>query len=244
MCGRYVLVTPVDEIASCFGAVPAEGLEERFVPRYNVAPTTDVLGVAEHADGSRLVRSYRWGLIPSWATDPSFGSRSFNARAETVATKPSFRAAFAKRRIVVPADGYFEWRKGPAGERQPFYLRRADGRPLALAGLSELWRDPNADADTPLLATCTIVTTAASLELAEIHDRMPVVLETDAIERWLDRTASEPGQLEAMLRPAAPGVLACYPVERRVGDVRNDDARLLEPVVLEAARTEAVLFET
>lgn len=238
MCGRYVLETPPEDIARYFGARISPDIEALRVPSYNVAPTTRVLGVAVDRDGERVLGAYRWGLVPSWAKAPAVGSRTFNARAETVASKPSFRAAFESRRIAVPADGYWEWRKGPGTLRQPFYFHRVDGEPLAFAGLSERWRDtrPGAEPET-WLRTCTIITTAASGELVEIHDRMPVILDRAALEVWLDPTSSDRYELEALLRPAPVASLAYYPVDRRVGDVRENDRGLLEPIVLEEAAT-------
>ncbi|HLI16395.1 MAG TPA: SOS response-associated peptidase [Acidimicrobiales bacterium] len=227
MCGRYVLVTPPPVLASRFGARLAPGVEERFVPSYNVAPTRTVLGVAAGADGERVLDAYRWGLVPSWARDASIGTRLFNARAETLARKPAFRAAFARRRLAVVADGFYEWRREPAGRRQPFFLSRPDGAPLAFAGLWESWRDPGRPDDPGAsVRSCTIVTTAANEDVAPVHDRMPALLEAGALDAWLDPLA-DLEELEALLRSPRGGTLVRRPVDRRVGDVRNDSPALL-----------------
>lgn len=229
-----MIETSAEELAGFFGARLDASAESVRAPSYNVAPTATVLGVAADGDDARVLRSYRWGLVPSWAKDPSAGNRMFNARAETIATKPSFRAAFASRRIVVVADGYWEWRKGPGKLRQPYYLHSADGKPLAFAGLAESWRDSRPDLDDgPSIRSCTIVTTTASDELAAIHDRMPVVLREGALDVWLDPTSRDRETLENLLCPAPAATLHCYPVDRRVGDVRNNDRGLLARIALD-----------
>ncbi len=236
MCCRYVLETPPEELARYFGARISSGLEVLRLPSYNIAPTTQVLGVAADRDGERVLDVYRWGLVPSWAKDPSAGARTFNARAETVASKPSFRSAFRHRRIAVVADGFWEWRRGAGTSRQPFYLHRADGEPLAFAGLYESWHDvrPGAAPET-WLHPCTIITTAASGALVEIHDRMPAILDRSALDVWLDPANDDRDELEALLRPDSAPSLAYYPVARRVGNVRENDRGLLEPVAAEVA---------
>ena len=233
MCGRYVLATPIDELVRFFDAREAPGIDDAYRPSFNIAPTSDVLGLSIARDGERLLDTYRWGLIPPSSKDLSIGSRLFNARAETVATKPSFRSAFKSRRLAVVADGFYEWRKDADNRRQPFYLARSDGNPMAFAGLWEAWRDPaNAGA---WVRTCTIVTTAANGEVTPIHDRMPVVLEPDSLGVWLDGDGAERDELEALLSPAKSGILVVRAVGRRVGNVRNDDPDLLTPVGVESA---------
>jgi len=234
LCGRYVLATPIDELASFFGARQASELGREWVANYNIAPTRTVLGLAPDVDGGRLLGKYRWGLIPSWAKEAAIGSRLFNARAETVAEKASFRGAFRARRLVVLSDGFYEWRQGSGRRRQPFFLHRTDGDPMAFAGLWESWRDPNsADDETAWIRSCTIITTEANPEVAPIHDRMPVVLEPDVLDAWLDPHVSERDELEALLRPAAAGTLAVRAVDARVGDVRNNGPQLIEDVAPE-----------
>ena len=230
MCGRYVLATPIDELARYFEAREAPGVADSYLPSFNVAPTRDVLGLARDRDGDRLIDTYHWGLIPSWAKDPTVGNRLFNARAETLVTKPAFRHAFQSRRLAVLSDGFFEWRKGPGKLRQPFYLVRADGAPIAFAGLWEVWRDPSVGDKGGWLRSCTIVTTDANPDVSPIHDRMPVLLDPDALAAWLDTDANRPDDLVDLLVPSPLGTLVARPVDRRVGNVRNDDPGLLEPV--------------
>ena len=187
------------------------------------------------ADGeARELRVVRWGLVPFWARDKSIGSRMINARAETVDVKPAFRAAFARRRCLLPADGYYEWYK-PGSDakaaKQPYYIHRADGGPLAFAGLYELWRDRAGPDDHPdaWLWTATIITTSAPDELGRIHDRMPMVISPDKWADWLDPGNNATGDLRGLLVPAAAGELASYPVSTAVNSVRNNGPRLIEP---------------
>jgi putative SOS response-associated peptidase YedK len=196
-------------------------------------------GAAPEGGGAaRELRVVRWGLVPSWAKDISIGSRLINARAETVSEKPSFRRAFARRRCLLPADGYYEWQvlagAGPKGKnlKQPYFIHRADGGPLAFAGLYELWRDrqvPDGDPDA-WLWTATIITTSAPDELGEIHDRMPMVISPESWADWLDPGNSEVSDLRALLAPAAARGLATYPVSTAVNSVRNNGPELIEPV--------------
>jgi putative SOS response-associated peptidase YedK len=170
--------------------------------------------------------------VPSWAKDPNMGNRTFNARAETVASKPSFRAAFTARRLAVVADGFYEWKPGPGKVKQPYYFTRADGQPLALAGLWEQWwggpaSEPS-DGGRPALRTCTVITTEAGPDMGDIHHRMPVVLEPEVIEEWLDPANCDKPELEALLVPSPGGTLVHRAVARGVGNVRNDGPELIE----------------
>jgi putative SOS response-associated peptidase YedK len=197
-----------------------------------VAPTAPVLAVrarrpADGGDPERTLTELRWGLIPSWAKDPSAGSRLFNARRESVVNKPSFRDAFKSRRVIVPADGFFEWRKPNSGAKQPHFFTRTDGDPLALAGVAESWSDTRAAGEPPI-RSCSIITTSAGPDMDGIHDRMPVVLDPDTFELWLDPGNEDTNALTALLRPAPAGTIAHRPVGPRVGNVRNDDAQLIE----------------
>lgn len=231
MCGRFVLATPPDRLAEYFAARPAEGVSRDA--SWNVAPSRDVLAVALDRDGQRELATYRWGLVPAYASDPSVGNRLVNARAESLATKPAFRAAFSRRRLLVLADGFYEWRRDDKGGRQPYYFCRRDGSPIAFAGLFELWRPRGGDAATPWLRSCTIVTTDAGPDVAVVHDRMPVVLEPEGQEAWLER--AEPELLSGLLGPSQAGTLQSWAIGRAVGDVRNDRPDLLAPLALEAA---------
>ncbi len=224
MCGRFTQTTDPAEVADAFEADLAD--EARALPpRWNVAPTQDVTVVLPH-EGGRRVESLRWGLVPAWATSPAIGSRLINARAETVATTPAFRVAIRRRRCLIPADGFYEWRR-EGRRRQPFLAQPTGNGPMAFAGLWSLWRDPEAD---EWLRSCAIVTTTPNAVLAGLHDRMPVVLPPDAWAPWLD-TDTEAGEVRAMLRPAPDDALRLVPVSPLVNDVRNEGARLVEPVV-------------
>jgi putative SOS response-associated peptidase YedK len=245
MCGRFVLASRPEALAEHFDAREAPGLLESYQPSFNVAPTMPVLGLAMTGGGERVLDSYRWGLIPAWARDLSIGNRLFNARAESLSTSRAFRDAFLNRRIAVLADGFYEWRPGPGKHRQPLFIHRADGQPLAFAGLRETWRDPSGagagdgdrDGDGGWQRTCTIITTAANEDLAGIHDRMPVILEPGALDLWLDPAGSSQNELSGLLRAGSAGRLIHYPVDRRVGDVRNNGPELIAPLP-EAAEPE------
>lgn len=222
MCGRYSITTPVEAMQRLFR------FEERpnLAPRYNVAPTQDAPVVRRGEAGPQLAM-LRWGLVPFWARDPGGAARLINARGETLAQKPAFRDAFRRRRCVVPADGYYEWQTLPKG-KQPWRIVTADGSPMAFAGLWEKWRNPSAP-DAPPLETFAIATTDASPDLAAIHDRMPVILDSAGWQAWLDPMTA-PATLQDLLRPAATGSLRAYKVGARVGNVRNDDAELIKPL--------------
>lgn len=234
MCGRFALITPPVRLARYFQATLGDSLDPERRPSWNVAPTTQVLGVsAQRSAGSddltRTLTPFRWGLVPSWSKDASSGNRLFNARGETVTTKPSFRAAFKARRIIIPADGFYEWQKLDDGTKEPNYFTRADGEPLAFAGLSEWWRDKNGPDDAEPVVSCTIITTAAGPDMDGIHDRMPVILNPDTFDVWLDPETDDTSELTALLRAAPDGTVVHHPVSSRVGSVRNNDAELIEP---------------
>ncbi len=227
MCGRYVLETDPDEVARFFGARVEPEVAEHFRPSWNIAPTRRAVAVATLGDG-RVVGRYRWGLIPSWAKDPAIGNRLFNARSETAATKPSFRAAFTSRRLVVVANGFYEWHGAPGTTRQPWYLSRADHALLAFAGLFEVWSDPRPGMEP--VRSCTILTTAANSDVAPVHERMPVVLAGAPLKEWLDPGVTDRGHLESLLVPAESGTLVRRPVSRAVGNTRVDSPELLAVV--------------
>lgn len=224
MCGRYTLTSPLEGVRQVFDFVERPNL----APRFNIAPTQEVAAVRLGADGARHFAGLRWGLIPVWAKDAAIASRLINARGETVAEKPSFRAAFAQRRCLILADGFFEW-KTENTAKQPYLITLCDRRPFAFAGLWESWRDPAAG---ETLETCSIVTTEANATLAPIHHRMPVILDPAGFDAWLDcrRPAAE---AEALLRPYQ-GEMTAFRVSPRVNKVANDDATLLDPFEPEA----------
>ena len=230
MCGRFVLASSVDEIARYFAAAFDEGAAESFHASWNIPPTRRIPAITANRDGARHLDFYRWGLVPSWAKGLSFGANTINARAESVAPKPSFRSAFRSRRCVIPADGYFEWKTTPGEVRQPYYFTRSDGAPLAFAGLWESWHSAAEDPDgAHEIVTCAIVTTDASADVTSIHNRMPAILEMDgAMERWLDLDLSDRDELEALLVPAPVGTLARRRVGAAVGSVRNDGPQLID----------------
>ncbi len=257
MCGRYVSATPVEELASYFAAVPDSELGRAALARYNVPPTEAVLGVV--ADGPsrrcrpakaceddsgeelgeggaagqhRHIRAYRWGLVPSWSSDIHSGARAFNARAETVARQPLFRSAFRSRRLIVPATAFYEWRR-EGRSRQPYVFSRADGAPLAFAGLWETWRRTP---DEPWLRTLAVITAAAGPDVSFVHDRQPVVLDPSDVSTWLDPEERDAARLQALLVHSPAGTLASYRVRPLVGSTANDGPQLLEPAAAEQAR--------
>ncbi|MBI5504324.1 MAG: SOS response-associated peptidase [Deltaproteobacteria bacterium] len=221
MCGRFVLTTPAQALAAHFDAWAGELV---LAARYNIAPTQNVVAVRVEQGRRRLVM-LRWGLVPAWAKDPAIGNRMINARAETAAEKPSFRAAFASRRCIVPASGFYEWKREGA-RKQPWYFHARDNAPLAIAALWERWRAP----DGAALESCALLTTTANALASPIHDRMPVLLSPRDYARWLDPTLADTRAIDTMLVPAAEESLAAYPVATAVGDAGHDDPRNIEPV--------------
>lgn len=213
MCGRYFISLQYDELQAAF---PDFAPPSTWQPRYNIAPTQPVPVVAN--DGQQRISLYLWGLMPAWAKDPSIGSRLINARAETLAEKPAFRAAFRRRRCLVLANGFYEWQVVP-GQRtkMPLAIRLRSGEAFAFAGLWELWRPD----DTPLF-TCTIITTEPNALLAPIHNRMPVILPRSAYAAWLDPAEREPRDLQALLAPYPAEEMLAYPVSTLVNNPAND----------------------
>ena len=251
MCGRYASSRKPEDLVEEFEVVDPR-IGKPLAPDHNVAPTKEVYAVMERPPSresdepaQRQLRTLRWGLVPSWAKDPAIGNRMINARMETVADKPSFRRAFAARRCLLPADGYYEWyptqqlTKSGKPAKQPFFIRPKDGGVLAMAGLYEIWRDPTRDDDDPerFRWTCTVLTTQAEDAVGHIHDRMPLMVERDRWGAWLDPTVSSKDDLLGLLVPAAPGQLEAYPVSTRVSNVRNNGPELVEPIPLEEALT-------
>jgi putative SOS response-associated peptidase YedK len=245
MCGRFALYTPPAKIARYFGATLEEDTEPGYQPSWNVAPTDQVLGVrdrpprpgpanqggdAAEEPPERVLMPFRWGLVPWWSKDAKSGSRLFNARSETVATRASFREAFRERRIIVPADGFYEWRKTKTGAKQPHYFTRADGAPMAFAGLAERWRPKDAPPGTPYLRSCTVITAPGGADMDGIHDRMPVILDAATFDLWLDPANEDSEALRALLRPPPAGTVVHHPVGPRIGNVRNNDPTLIESV--------------
>lgn len=222
MCGRFALTVPVDGIRKLFGFTEIPNLP----PRYNIAPTQAVLAVRDDG-GVPSAFMTRWGLIPSWSKDPTIGAKMINARSETIREKPSFKTAFSRRRCLIPADGFYEW-KTQDGVKQPYRLFFSDKEVFAFAGIWERWQGGDgSDVDT-----CSIVTTEAIASIAPIHHRMPVILDADAFSSWMSGPEDE---AEDLMRPyRGSRVLMHHPVSRAVGDVRNDRPELLDEVTLEA----------
>ena len=210
---------PVSELAEIFEAEP---LVDEPGGRYNIAPTDEAIVVVQR-DERRALTGYRWGLIPHWSADARIASRTFNARAESIASMPAFRDSFRRKRCLVPVDAFYEWRRQD-GVRQPYRIFRADERPLVLAGLWDGWMDPDTG---EVRRTFTIVTTTPNAVVAELHDRMPVIIPDEAWARWLDPRPAEPGELRALLEPTDAVPLEIAPASRLVNDVRNDGPELL-----------------
>ncbi|MEK6779281.1 MAG: SOS response-associated peptidase [Candidatus Deferrimicrobiota bacterium] len=222
MCGRFTLFEPSAVLSKEFG-VP---VSIDFAPRYNIAPSQMAPVVrASPADEGREFTRLRWGLIPSWAKDPSIGNRLINARAETAVEKPAFRSALRHRRCLVPASGFYEWQKLDR-KKQPFYIRMRDGLPFAFAGLWEHWEDPGGST----IETYTILTTAANTILSPIHDRMPVIVAPGEYNRWLDPSLQGPDSLAPLLVPFPPEEMLAFPVGPRVNTPSFDDARCIDPL--------------
>lgn len=258
MCGRYASSRRPEDLLEEF-EIEENRVPAPLDPDWNVAPTKEVYAVLARPprrdadqqadrgpgpdgpgerDPQRQLRVLRWGLVPSWAKDPTIGPRMINARMETVAEKPAYRKAFASRRCLLPADGYFEWyptsQRTAAGKprKQPFFIRPRGGGLLAMAGLYEIWRDPTRDEDDPdrFRWTCTVLTTQAEDELGHIHDRMPLMVEPARWAAWLDPRRSDRDDLLGLLAPASPGGLEAFPVSTRVSNVRNNGPDLVEPL--------------
>lgn len=223
MCGRFTLTVDPSQLKLLLelNDVPLD-----LQPRYNIAPTQLVAVVASSQD--RKVEMFQWGLIPAWAKDPTIGSRMINARAETLEEKPAFRTAFKRRRCAILADGFFEWKKITEGEKetkQPYFIRMIDDRPFAFAGLWETWKSPDGEEKR----TCTIITTTPNSLMAEIHDRMPVILDKISIWDWIDPEAS-PIALHALLQPYPVNQLKAYKISKLVNRPENDRLDVITPL--------------
>ncbi len=249
MCGRYASSRKPEDLVEEFD-IRGPDLPQ-IDPDWNVAPTKEVYAVlerpprteegGEEVEPERQLRVLTWGLVPFWAKDPSVGNRMINARMESVAEKPAYRRAFEKRRTILPADGYYEWypteeqTKAGKPRKQPYFIRPTDGGVLAMAGLYEIWRDPDKADDDPdrFRWTCTVLTTSAEDSLGHIHDRMPLMLGREQYDEWLDPRRNSKEELLALLEPAAPGRLEAFPVSTMVSNVRNNGPELVEPIPLE-----------
>jgi putative SOS response-associated peptidase YedK len=222
MCGRFALFSSEEALARTFGV----GGVPELPARYNIAPTQAV-AVVRVAPERRERESalLRWGLVPFWAKDPDIGSRLINARAETAAERPAFRAAFRHRRCLIPADGFYEWLRRQGGRKQPYFVRMRDGEPFGLAGLWERWEGEDGNA----LESCTVLTTGANAVVAPIHDRMPVIVPPDSFDLWLDPSVRRSDLLETLLRPYPAAEMVAYPIDERVNNPRIDEESLIKP---------------
>ncbi len=222
MCGRFSLTAPGQLWFEIFGLPDPPA----WAPRYNIAPTQPVAAVLVPPDqGQRQFRLLQWGLIPSWAKDPGVGADMINARAEMAATKPAFRAAFRRRRCLVLADGFYEWSR-QGRKKQPFCIRLRDGRPFAFAGLWEHWERPEGGA----IDSCALLTTEPNALIQPLHHRMPVILDPEAYELWLDPAVQEVDVLQTFLRPYPPEEMTAYAVSTRVNNPANDSPECIEPL--------------
>lgn len=219
MCGRFTLTADVNTLQDSF---PFVEMPQGMQPHFNIAPTQPVAVVPN--DGRNKLDFFVWGLIPSWAKDPNIGSRLINARAETLQEKPSFRTAFRRRRCLILADGFYEWKQGERG-KTPMYIRLASGKPFAFAGLWESWNAP----DGSNVLSCTIITTQPNELMATIHNRMPVILPKEAYPLWLESGEANPQQLAGLLLPYTAEEMQAYPVSPLVNSPKNDLPELIRP---------------
>lgn len=256
MCGRFVSSQTPDQVAAYFGAsfngLAVESADSAadtaatapaLPANFNVAPTNDVYGIVADKAAQRELQIFHWGLVPTWAKDTKISSKMINARSETLAEKPAFKSVFRKHRLIMPMDGFYEWQAQAVSEsvapvltkagkpvKQPMFIHRVDGQPLAVAGLWTTWRDRAAGADAPWLHSCTIITTAANTTMQPVHDRMPVILPEAAWDEWLDPFNTDIESLQRLLVPAAEDILTMHPVSTAVNNVRNKGAELIDEI--------------
>ena len=226
MCGRYTLTAPGDVLAELFGLDEWPEVEAR----YNVAPTQEVAAVrVDEPGGGRRFVTLKWGLIPPWADDPAIGNKMINARSESVAEKPAFRSSFKRKRCLVLADGFYEWQKVEGGKKQPWYFRLESGEPFAFAGLWSSWNKGSGQSDRGPIESCTILTTDANPLVRKVHPRMPVILDPEEYDVWLDPAIEDRERLEAALDPLDVEKMIAYPVSTRVNSPANDEPSVIEP---------------
>jgi putative SOS response-associated peptidase YedK len=219
MCGRFAFNASIAQVAEHFGVGAAT---TTFAPNFNIPPGTDIPVIRQSPEGHRVLHLLRWGLVPHWAKDPAIGNKLNNARGETVAEKPSFREAFKRRRCLIPASGFYEW-KAEGRLKQPYYISLKSGELLALGGLWESWTAP----DGAILRTCAIVTTGPNALMRPIHDRMPVILAPRHWQAWLSGPAED---VAGLLTPHAAEIMQAWPVDRRVSRAGENDPGMIEPI--------------
>jgi len=221
MCGRFTLEKSIGNLGSLFQVRGVAELPER----YNIAPTQPIVAIRQAEAGEeRELVLLRWGLIPAWAKEPAALPLLINARSETAAAKPAFRAALRRRRCLVPADGFYEWQRRE-GRKQPYHMRRRDGAPFALAGLWERWEGPDGAIDS-----CALLTTASNALMRPIHDRMPVILDPQSFDLWLDPRMQDVERVQSLLRPYPAEAMIAYPVSAMVNNARNDNPQCVLPL--------------
>lgn len=225
MCGRIALASDPVELAKFLNAVATESSLSRK-PSFNVGPTTPIYAVTENEQGERVLDLYLWGLVPFWSKDPKLGARTFNARAETVHEKPTFRTSFRRKRCLIPVDAFYEWRSEEGKSKKvPYLFFAKNGGPLTFAGLFDEWESPDG-----YLISATIITTEANKDMHPYHHRMPLVLPEQMHSRWLHLNIKDKAEVSEMLEPSRDGLLEIRPADQRVGNVRFDDPSLLDPL--------------
>lgn len=224
MCGRFTNKAKAEEIEKEFGVKRTSESAAVFEPRYNIAPSQMISVVLDRGAGERIVKVFKWGLVPSWAKDSEIGNRMINARAETLAEKPSFREAFRRRRCIIPTTGFFEWEKKSSGAKQPFYFYLKNKDVFGFAGLWEQWLDKTSG---DLLETCTIITTEANQVLEPVHDRMPVILKPEDYDQWLDSKQGDANELQKLLIPYPAAEMDSHAVSRAVNNPAADSPELI-----------------
>lgn len=228
MCGRFTLTADPESIRKAFALAGVDSATlEQWQPRYNVAPSQAIAAIIENADGIRQLELLKWGLIPSWAKDPKIGYQMINARGETVAEKSSYRVALKKRRCLIPADGFYEWKKENTKKKTPMYIQLQSGEPFAFAGLYESWR---ASESEPWVKTCTIITTEPNSLMESIHDRMPVILKPQDYETWLSPKEVATVELLSLLKPYPASEMKAAQVSTLVNSPSNDSPECIQPV--------------
>ena len=225
MCGRFARYSLSRELERYFNAHPAAF---EIQPNYNVAPTQQIPVIIQQ-EGERHIKKRHWGLVPFWAKDISIGSRMINARVETVTSKPAFRTALKQRRCLIPANGFYEW-KGKAGSKQPYFFHLPSGEPFAFAGLWEVWETKEAPPETGPYKSCTIITTDASDSVKDVHNRMPLILNPEFFDEWLNPENKQLDRIEQIMKSGFVSDLKCYPVSKLVNQVGNNKKECMEPL--------------
>jgi len=221
MCGRFDLHLPKELLEEIFGI----SITRDIRPRYNIAPTQEIAVIRTNPDRIRQLDLLRWGLIPPWAKDPAIGSRMINARSETVHEKPAFRTAFKHRRCVIPANGFYEWQE-VGGKKKPLYVKMKDDNPMIFAGLWDHWKPEEGE----VIESCSILTTSTNALIKPLHDRMPVILDINDLDLWLDPHITESEQLKSLFKPYTPEKMEMYPVSDIVNSPKNDSASCIERI--------------